>query len=161
MTTPSMVLLIRHGEKPVEITDPHITPDGRARAAMLAIQIPRLYPALSRLIATAPSKHSVRCIETITPLGIATKLPVSHSLADEQYPDLALALLGGEYAGQTVLVCWHHGKLPDLAVLLGAQGAPAAWAESEFDHIWQLDYAVDGSVRFSDLMQPPVAQPDA
>lgn len=161
MTTPTMVLLIRHGEKPLEIDDPHLTRDGLARAAMLAIQIPRLYPALSSLIATAPSRHSVRCIETVTPLGIATRLPVSHTLADEQYPDLALALLDGGYAGQTVLVCWHHGRLPELARALGARDAPTAWADSDFDHIWQLDYAVDGTVRFADLMQPPVTQSEA
>ncbi len=160
ITTPTTVLLIRHGEKPMDINDSHLSQEGLARAAMLAIQIPRLYPALSSLFATAESKHSVRPIETVTPLAIAITLPVSQSLADEQYQDLALALLDGGYAGQTVLVCWHHGKLPELARMLGAQDAPTTWDGSDFDHIWQLDYAVDGTVRFSDLLQPPVTQPE-
>ncbi len=158
MTVPTMVLLIRHAEKPLDSTDPHLSRDGLARAAMLAIQVPCLYPALSSIFATAPSKHSVRCIETVTPLGIATGFSVSHTIADEQYADVARALLDGGYAGQTVLVCWHHGKLPELARLLGAQGAPTVWDASEFDHLWQLEYAVDGTVRFSDLMQPPVTK---
>lgn len=160
MITPTMVLLIRHGEKPTDINDSHLSQDGLARATMLAIEIPRLYPALSSLFATAESKHSLRPIETVTPLGIATGLPVSHTLADEQYPDLAFALLDGGYAGQTILVCWHHGRIPELARLLGAQDAPTTWDDSDFDHIWQLDYAVDGTVRFSDRLQPPVTQPE-
>ncbi len=39
-----------------------------------------------------------------------------------------------------MLICWHHGTLPDVAAALGYEGAPKI-PGTTFDVVWQLAYA--------------------
>lgn len=91
------------------------------------------------LFATQKSKHSNRPVETITPLSVATGLTINSSYPDAGYADLAKAVLGGQYAGKVVLICWHHGEIPDLATALGVS-KPPSWKGSVFDLVWQITY---------------------
>jgi hypothetical protein len=120
---PATVLLIRHAEK---LTDGRIdlSPTGFEHARLL----PKVFsPAAARpdlptpqvLFATHISEHSNRPVQTVTPLAAALHLPIDDSFSNEDYPALAAALLSGKYAGKTVLVVWHHGKIPQLASALG------------------------------------------
>jgi broad specificity phosphatase PhoE len=54
MSFPAIVAIIRHGEKPADDSDPHLSDQGRARAAMLARTLPAIYPQLAALFACAP-----------------------------------------------------------------------------------------------------------
>jgi hypothetical protein len=49
-----------------------------------------------------------------------------------------------KYAGQVVLIAWHHEKIPALAKALGVEDAPAKWDSTVFDRVWEITY--DGSV---------------
>ena len=88
-------------------------------------------------------KHSNRPIETITPLSQSLKLPINHDFADIETASLAKLVMGGKYAGKTVLICWHHGEIPHLAAAFGVVGAPKHWDEAVFDKVWQITW-VDG-----------------
>jgi hypothetical protein len=55
-----------------------------------------------------------------------------------------------KYAGKTVLIAWHHGKLPALAKALGAKDVPEKWDDGVFNRVWEITYE-KGVAKFSDL----------
>jgi hypothetical protein len=153
------ILIIRHAEKPDDEGDPHLSAAGRARARMLAEELPSLYPTLHRLFATAPSKASNRPYETIVPLAAATGLKIDSSFTDKQHAELSEHILKhlNEYAGKTVLICWHHETIPAIARGgFGQQSAPARWPKQIFDQIWQIDYVAPSQSSFTIKAEPAV-----
>jgi hypothetical protein len=150
---PATILLIRHAEK---LTDGRedLSPTGFERARLLPqLFAPSHTPALPTpqvLIATHLSKHSNRPVETITPLSTALHLPIDSTISNDDYAALAQQLLSGKYAGEVVLVSWHHGKLPDLAKSLGAQPPYDKWPDTQFDRVWRIDYKA-GKPTLTDL----------
>jgi hypothetical protein len=50
-----------------------------------------------------------------------------------------------------VLICWHHGNIPNLAIALGIP-KPPPWPGSVFDRVWQLTYTA-GKPVLQDLPQ--------
>jgi hypothetical protein len=102
------------------------------------------------LFAAAPSKHSNRPIETITPLSQALKLRINTSYEDRETTPVANEILSGKYAGKVVLISWHHGEIPHLAKALGADDAPKRWDDTVFDQVWMLEW-VDGKPQFSTI----------
>jgi hypothetical protein len=154
---PAIIMLIRHGEKPTEGKD--LSPVGFERAKV----IPQLFggagaapphnlPRPEFLFATHESKNSNREVETIAPLSGALKMPISSEIADKDFPTLAKELLSGKYAGKVVLVCWHHGSLPEFAEALGAKPPYTKWPDTQFDRVWRIDYR-DGKAVLTDLPQ--------
>ncbi len=142
---PATILLIRHAEKPDD-TGPDLSPTGFERAR----QLPRLFlppgtrndlPTPQFLFAAKATVHSNRPVETITPLAAALHLPIDDNFRDQDYARLAAALLSGRYAGKVILVAWHHGQTPQLAVALGAIPPYATWPSEQYDRIWRIDYA--------------------
>jgi hypothetical protein len=160
---PKQVLIIRHAEKPDdssdegEATDRGLSTRGHERAAALAYDIPATFPKPDFLFATKDSKHSKRPGDTIRPLAQRLKLEVDQAYPDteEGYTDLAREILNNpKYAGKRVLICWHHGTLPELAAALKAPVPPdkQKWSGKVFDRVWQLDYS-GGKVTLTDLPQ--------
>ncbi len=154
---PALVILIRHAEKPdeskghavsdEETTDPNLAPLGYYRAGAYAAYFdPKrnggLYPAIDHVFATKASDKSDRPVLTVTPLAAALGKKI-HDQYDN-HPDgiagLCAEMLSGAYAGQTVLICWHHGTMPDVAAGLGHANAPKVPGTS-FDVVWQFAYA--------------------
>ena len=116
------VLLIRHAEKPEEGTG--LTPTGEARAKAYAqyfnpLKLQSETLKLDAIFATADSKHSHRPRSTVEPLAQALGLSVNTSYKDDDYQSLVNALRARN-EGKHVLVCWHHGMLPELLQALGA-----------------------------------------
>jgi len=155
---PAIVFIIRHAEKPIEDKDPNLTAQGFQRARTLpalflpqpgAKTLPRL-PRPAALFATAPSKHSNRPIETITPLSQALNLRINSSYEDRETTSVAKEVLSGRYAGKVVLICWHHGEIPDMAKAFGVEDAPKKWDDTVFDRIWMIEW-IDGKPQFSTL----------
>ncbi len=101
-----------------------------------------LYPAIDHIFATKASHASNRPVLTVTPLAAALgkKIHDQFDNKPEGIAELAADVLGGAYAGQTILICWHHGTLPDVAKALGHDAAPKIPGTS-FDVVWQLAYA--------------------
>jgi hypothetical protein len=155
---PAIVFIVRHAEKPMDDKDPNLTAQGFKRAQALptlflqqpgSTALPRL-PRPAVLFASAPSKHSNRPIETITPLSQALHLRINDSYEDRETTAVADQVLSGKYAGKVVLICWHHGEIPHLAKAFGVEGAPKRWDDTVFDQIWMLEW-VDGKPQFSML----------
>ncbi len=154
---PELVFIIRHGEKPGG-DDVHLAPKGYQRAGALAALFDAgrnggVYPAIDALFATARSRESHRPVLTLKPLARALSLDIDQGYADRDDAALAAELLGKKYDGKTVLVCWHHGRIPALAAALKATGTPATWPDDRFDLIWRLDYERWASPQFQILPQ--------
>ena len=158
---PARILIIRHAEKPAkgEPSD-DLSPEGFKRAEAL----PQLFGASAArsrplakpdfIFAAAKSKHSNRSVETVTPLAKKLALDIDSSYGDKEAVKLARELLTNRrYAGKTILICWHHGRIPELARALKATDAPDTWSNDDFNRVWQIEYDALGKASFRDLPQ--------
>jgi phosphohistidine phosphatase SixA len=142
-TGPRLILIIRHAEKPDDRNDPDLTAAGRRRAENLADYLPRKFGIPDFLFASTRSKHSNRPIETVEPLSKKIGVPISDIFADEDFAALAHKLLTDKkYDQKFILICWHHGRIPDLAFALGASrdAVPNPWDPTVFNLILELEY---------------------
>jgi hypothetical protein len=151
---PDTIFIIRHAEKPPSggPPDPHLTDTGRARAAAL-VRYP--FPPLAAIFAAKTSLESARPVETVTPIAADRRLlPVRADVKDKEFPQLVPQVLSRDFDGKDILICWHHGEIPDLARALGA-AVPASyrWPCGVFDRVWVLTYAADGTVTREDRPQ--------
>ena len=148
--TPVLIFLMRHAEKPLDPRDPNLSDAGKARADALSRYIAEDASTPDFLFASAASKHSVRSIQTLTPLSEKLGLPINTGIADQDYQVLSGELLSDpKFAGKVVLICWHHGNLPGLALDLNApeSDVPNPWDSGVFNLILKLDYSA-GSIPF-------------
>lgn len=107
------------------------------------------------LFATENGSHSHRPVETITPTSIALGLTINSN----GYPNspagiqaLMNEINSGTYAGQVVLVCWHHGTIPAVASALGI-AKPPKWKGTVFDRVWQITWSSKGAAKLKDHPQ--------
>ena len=150
---PHIVMIIRHAEKPDDDKDPNLSPQGYQRADALAKVIPEHFPRPDYLIATKKGKASARPYETITPLSKALAEPIEATFKDEQFAEVAHEVLtDAKFDGKTVLIAWHHGKIPELAKALGVTDAPEKWNSAVFDRVWKITYD-NGTPTFQNLPQ--------
>lgn len=148
---PHIVMIIRHAEKPEGEKDPNLSPKGYQRAAALAKVIPEHFPMPDFLIATKKTKGSNRPVETITPLSKAIHEPIEANDKDDEVRQVAHEVLTEpKFDGKTVLIAWHHGKIPALAKALGVTDAPDKWNSQVFDRVWEITYE-DGKAIWQDL----------
>ena len=152
---PKTVYIIRHAEKPEDAHNPNLSPQGVERAQALAKNCEKLFGKLDCLFAAESSAESARSVETINPLAQTIHLEIDSGVSNKDYSVLAANLLAGatDYGGKTVLICWHHENIPELAQGLHAANAPANWMGEVFDRIWVLEYQSSGQVYFHDLAQ--------
>lgn len=150
---PANIILIRHGEKPADPNDPHLAPAGVKRAEKLVAFVTR-DPAMTALgtpvavFATATTKgdDGQRTQETVAPLARALSLPVQTPYHGKDYAALAKQILANPaFAGKTVVVCWNHEEIPELAAALGVTPQPPKWKGSVFDVVYVISYR-DGKV---------------
>lgn len=112
------------------------------------------FAAPNTIFATQHSKHSNRPIETVAPLAIALSLPINDGYADKDadIKTMTDAILHNlSFAGEVVLICWHHGKIPDIAKALGI-ARPPKWNGKVFDRVWQITFS-KGKAKLDDLPQ--------
>jgi hypothetical protein len=170
----STILLIRHGEKPgdpcaddVKGGDVHLSPAGQERAQAYVKYFER-YAAqpvgsgeplpvnLDCVFAAANTGSSHRPKETVAPFAAASGRPFNTDIPDADYGDLISLLGGSTYAGSSILVCWHHGKIIDFAnSLLRVNGQPppqlpeastwpSSYSCSVFGWLLQIRYDANG-----------------
>lgn len=140
---PSRIILMRHADKPDDPDDPDLSDAGVARAERLATYIPQTFGKPDFIIATAHSKHSNRPSETVKPLAKALGMEVQHDIEDNDFEDLVDEVFSEPaYHGKTLVICWHHGKLPAIAALLGAPAGsyPDPWPEDTYNIILNFRY---------------------
>ena len=145
---PGRIVLIRHGEEPSDVSDPHLSKDGRARAKAF-VEFMTHDPAMVRLgkpaaiFATETTKdnNGQRTQETVAPLASALGLPVLTPYHSKDYDKLAKRLLSDpSLAGKTVVVCWNHEWLPQLAAALGVKPEPTKWKGKVYDMVYVITY---------------------
>ena len=98
------------------------------------------FPAPHYIFATQASKNSKRPIETVTPLVTALNVPLNDGFADKEtsIQKMTNAILN-DFPGEIILVCWHHGEIPDIAKALGI-AKPPKWDGKVFDRVWQITF---------------------
>jgi phosphohistidine phosphatase SixA len=132
---PKIVYVSRHAEKGTEGKDPSLTPQGQARARSLAVILRKVG------IKNVFSSTAQRAQQTAQP--IAALAGVEVQLYDAGKPAVVVDKIKA-LPGPTLLV-GHSNTVPDLVRMLGgAPGAPIA--EDEFDRLYQVSMAADGSV---------------
>lgn len=170
----STILLVRHGEKPGDpamdaaADGPGLSPEGQARAQAYVgyfddFQASSPDGSQSKtakpqwVFATADNPGtSYRPRLTVSPFADAALVPFSCCLSDKRYGDLVTQLYADKtYDDTSILICWHHGKIIDLAnALLSNNGGapmpllstascwPSKWPPEVFG--WLLQICFDG-----------------
>ena len=158
-SVPSQVILIRHGEKPPE--GDYLSLQGRERAAALVpcfLGSPALlhYGPPVAIYAMKPTNadSSIRSEQTMMYLADELNLPIQNDFGYGETENLVEKINNSEeYEGKTVVICWPHTELPQLAAQLGAKNSPKKWADGIFDRFWILTFEENGSVTFANRPQ--------
>jgi hypothetical protein len=146
----AVILIIRHAEKPE--TGRELSPEGVQRADAYVnyfkkFQIDSRPLKLDGLFTAADSKGSHRPRLTLTPLSQALKLPLDTRFKDKDPQSLANSLQSASH-GKHILICWHHGGIPDLLRALGADPVTylpdGKWPASVYGWLIELRYDHDG-----------------
>jgi hypothetical protein len=152
------ILIIRHGEKPEEGVE--LAPAGQRRAQAYVkyfadFKLDGSPLHLSHIFATKDSKSSHRETLTIAPLAKALGLSADARFKNAAVDDLASAIKS-EDDGTQILICWHHGRIPDLITALG--GDPKSllhadkWPSDHFDWVVELQYDGNGRLIRQNLL---------
>jgi broad specificity phosphatase PhoE len=137
---PAKIVILRHGEKTDDAGDVNLSVRGYSRAGALAPALPAAFGKPDFLFATQASADSNRPVETITPLAQSLSLTIDSKHADKDYGKVAEDLLSNsKYQDKFVVICWHHGKIPDLASALGVTPPQNPWPGEVFDRYWVLN----------------------
>jgi hypothetical protein len=156
---PAQVMIIRHAEKPE--SGPHLSPEGVERARGLVSFFTQNQSVLQfgvpvAIYAAEPAAEgkSVRSIETVTPLAQHLGLQIKTDLTSSETTALANAVLSNPaYNGKSVLICWPHSEIPQIATAFGVQSAPAKWPGEVFDRVWMITFNANGTPQFANLPQ--------
>lgn len=145
---PAQIVLFRHAEKPDDKANPHLSPEGVARAKKL-VGFLSTDPVVNKygkpvvIFATKTTKDDdgQRTQETVAPAAAALKLAVQMPYVGKDYKQLAKLILGNPaYAGKTVVIVWNHDVLSELAAELGVTPAPPPWKGKEYDQVYVISY---------------------
>jgi hypothetical protein len=170
---PRQLLILRHAEKPDDDGDPNLTSRGAARAAALPSLFlilptfptkPASFATPDFIFAAKESKKSNRPVETVTPLAKALNdMHIHAKHKNEDFQAVVDDIFGDEkYAGKTILICWHHGKIPSLtlAILDAAKNGdmvkdqvPKHWDDGVFDRMWEIAFDDGGKATFANRPQ--------
>jgi hypothetical protein len=157
---PARIILLRHAEKPADESRVHLSELGQARARALVgffTNAPVLLTNGATAALFAPKftrrGHSIRPYETLEPLGNCLRLPVQMPHGPADYAKLAKSILADPgLDGKTVVICWTHDGLADLAKALGVKPKPARWKGNVYDRVWIVTYN-DHHALLTDLPQ--------
>jgi hypothetical protein len=167
----SVIVIIRHAEKPAD--GDGLAPAGEARAHAY-VDYFKNFTLDSKpihfdyLFAAKDSHESKRPKLTIKPLSKALGLGINTDFKEQDYASLAEELRSGPYSNKNILVCWHHGKIPELLASLGADPQKllppkGKWPEDVFGWFVRLEYDQNGNlnvkVQDEDLMPGDAANP--
>jgi len=146
------VLIIRHAEKPASGTG--LSPAGEARARAYAsyfrhFTLDGVPVRIDALIAAADSVGSRRPKLTLEPLSHELGLPIQLPFKDHAFEGLAKWLAQGQ-PGRTILIAWHHTRIPGLLGKLGLDPStilPAGrWPPDVYDWVIVLRFDRNGEV---------------
>lgn len=165
---PAQVVIIRHAEKLIQHQPgPYLSIQGIGRSLSLSHYLPSMFPEPVALYAQGAKDNnsSLRCIQTLAPTAMYYA---------EQYPDksdtftlhteyvradtkkMAQDILSKtDYDYQTIIICWSHGEMQELATKLGVSRAPH-WPKNNFDWMWIITYDAKTNVASLSIQTQPV-----
>lgn len=150
---PIEVILLRHAEKPDDERCPDLAHKGRVRAAALSEYLPHHFGAPTFLLAAKAGPVSNRPVLTLKPLSEALALPIETRYQDDEYELLAQEIMTQtRFDNARVIICWHHGKIPELTRALAVHDPPHHWDDDVFDLIWHIK-DVPGEAKLSQINQ--------
>jgi hypothetical protein len=146
----AVVLIIRHAE--VADSGHGLSPRGEERAEayknyFLNFTVDSKQRKPDEVLVARDSKQSHRPRLTVEPFAKAAKLPIDSRFDNKQPTDLA-AELRANHEGKVILICWHHGQIPDVLRALGA--APETllpggkWPRTVYDWVIMVSYDENG-----------------
>ena len=156
LVMPSVVMLLRHAEKPIEGVPPggvtidgapdpeSLTPRGWQRAgALVGLFVPTpsdgrdpKLPTPTHLFASQiGSGSSERPRETLLPLSKRLGLDVDSRFTKEEVGELVAAV---RTIDGVVLIAWEHQLIPSIANLLAEDTSrvPQIWPDYRYDLVW-------------------------
>ena len=167
----TVVLIIRHAEKPDNGDGLSPTGEERARTYVNYFQnftVDSKPLRLNYLFSAADSKQSRRPRLTLEPLSKTLGLPIDSRFKDKQFLELVQEIQNRPH-GKNILICWHHGQIPQLLRALGADPEKlilgAKWTADVFGWLIQLRYDENGklfeSIRINENLLPDDASKHA
>ncbi len=146
----AVIFIIRHAEKPDSGFD--LTPAGYQRADAYpgyfkGLMVDSKPLKLDYIFATGDSKGSHRPRLTVEPLGKALGLQVDTRFTNKKFQDMVDEIQTKDH-GRQILICWHHGEIPNLVRALGADPdkllPDGKWPNEVFCWMIQLRYDENG-----------------
>lgn len=133
------VIIIRHGEKPVN--GDNLNCQGLNRSQLLPAVIKSKFgiPSFSyvpSLTADSATKHA-RMFQTITPLAAKYNLMVNSKFSGKDSAGLAADIL--KKRGK-VLIVWDHKMIVPIIHALGIADPKLKWDDDDFDSIWIVNF---------------------
>lgn len=161
LAAPARVIVIRHAEKDEPETDNHLNERGYRRAQALVgffLNNPAVvrFGAPVAIYATEPKDEdgSLRPIETVTPLAQDLGIRINSGFKKKEVAGMVREILAKpEYEGRTVVICWQHTGIPEIARAFGLDSAPEKWPKRTYDRAWILDFSGDHVVSFNNMAQ--------
>jgi hypothetical protein len=146
----TVIFIVRHAEKPETGMELTLAGTNRANAYtnyFRTFQFDGKPLHLETIFAAADSKNSHRPRLTLEPLSKSLGLPLDLRFKDKD-PGLLADELRAQPHGKQILICWHHGAIPELLETLGADAAKllpqSKWPDEVFSWVIQLRYDQDG-----------------
>ncbi len=129
------IYLIRHAEKPVDTTDPHLSAAGWYRAYCLADYFAQ--PGFDVSLLAAPGNMSeatsLRPIETVQPLARRLSLAIDVTCHYHQIQCVVTHIRRNP--GKVLLLSWTHEEIPAIAAACGVSDIPR-W--EGYDKVWVI-----------------------
>lgn len=156
---PAQVLIIRHAEKPP--SGDLLSLKGKERAAALVPYFTETKELLSygapvAIYAMKPSKEdsSERPIDTVKPLAEALKLTINTNYERDDFKKMVEDISKEiTYSNRTVLICWEHYHIPEIARAFKALQSPGRWPNEVFDRVWMITISPTGKATFQNIPQ--------
>jgi len=156
MGYPKEILILRHAEKPADVSNENLSVKGYERAAALAYYMPNAFGSIDHIFAAGVGhkSHSERPRETITPLAERLGIKVHHKYLKYEYQEMVNHIFDDDkYTNTTIAIAWQHTDIEAIATAFGAEKVPTSkWAGKCFDLVWKLTY--DGNKGYT-LAQIP------
>ncbi|MFB0771684.1 histidine phosphatase family protein [Proteus cibi] len=146
------LVFIRHGEKP-DNDSGQLTCKGLNRALALPDVLINQFGKPDALFAAAPKQsklgHSLRSLQTISPIAIKTSLPIHLQYHAKEIKELREDLLSPQYKNAVIFIAWEHDNLVKVVrdIMKREGGDPKLipkWKSSDFDSIYILKIIREG-----------------
>jgi hypothetical protein len=158
LARPAQVLIIRHAEK-LDDDNNHLSPRGRERAEALVgmflgeDRFSKHGKPAAIFAASIGPDGSVRSIETVEPLSNALDLKTDSSFHSKDVEGIVDEIFKSEELNdRTVVICWSHDDIPELARAFGVTDPPK-WHKETFDKVWSIEFDQNQKIDFKEFAQ--------